>query len=174
MEFYREQQNKWLTENNVRIGDKVLVSRIAQSEEQGWDEIWTSRMYAFVGCENVTVEKIGGHSEGIYCFNRDTSEGYRFPYFILEMPRATFVEFDCASAEKRFIHGHSSKKGNSVKNKWMPKNGDKVWCLAITDSVIYYDDIYNENTHKTMLNNGLVFRTREQVRKVVREIKNIL
>ena len=72
-------------------------------------------------------------------------DGYIFPYFVLEPI-----------------------------NNWIPKNGDRVWCLIITDKVTYYDDIYNEKTHKPLFNNGLIFKTRKKVRSIVNEIKNIL
>jgi hypothetical protein len=81
---------------------------------------------------------------GIWGENSD----YFFPFFVLK-PRKT----------------------NNV--QWKPKNGERVWCICMTDSVIYYSDIYSE-AHATMFGNGLIRRTREEARKIVREIKNIL
>ncbi len=153
MESYAKRQKKWIKENDIHIGDRVIISRSSFNGEQGWEEVWTSRMDKYIGASTVTIKKIGKEDEGIYCVYNNRISGYWFPYFVLEPIKET------KSIEKN--------------ENWIPKYGDRVWCIYITDSVTYYDDIYSK-AHETMFKNGLIFKTREQVRKVVREIKNIL
>lgn len=64
--------------SRLKVGDKVIVTRKAKSEENGWCNGWDSSMDCLVGktC-TITVDNLE------YGFSLNDS-GYDFPYFILE------------------------------------------------------------------------------------------
>ena len=46
---YAERQEKWIKENDLKVGDLVRVIREAEDNEDGWDCYWAPRMTALVG-----------------------------------------------------------------------------------------------------------------------------
>lgn len=84
---YRERENQWVNDNNIKAGSKVIVTRIATSYEDGWENNWPSDMNRFIGqiCTVVLIDRYNV-STGIILtlVNVDGSMTYRFPYFVLK------------------------------------------------------------------------------------------
>jgi hypothetical protein len=75
---YESDQDKWIKEVGLRVGDKVLVVASAEDEQGGWDNTWTSDMTEMVG-HTVTIDE-GVHRKGC---GIAIVEGYRYPFFVL-------------------------------------------------------------------------------------------
>lgn len=74
---YTERQNKWLSDNNLHIGDEVKVVRKVVSYSEGWDNEW-SYMDSFIG-ELIEITRVHP-TKGIR-----TADGASFPYLALEV-----------------------------------------------------------------------------------------
>lgn len=103
---YAERQAKWIADNDVKKGDKVRVTRKADSYEDGWDNSWTQDMDKAVG--NVyTVADI--HEDDIVL----GGAGYfGYPYFVLEKVEPEYVPYDFDNLACR-----ASLLGKVVKSK---------------------------------------------------------
>lgn len=77
---YVEEQDKL----KIQKGERVLISRKAFSNEEGWNNTWINDMNQYVDTIGM-VEEISGQS-GIYIKHLD-GKGWCYPYFIL-----TFVD----------------------------------------------------------------------------------
>ena len=78
---YEKRQDKWVRENNLKVGDKVRVVGEADSHQDDWCDVWVEDMYSYVG--NVcTVMGFEGE-QGIQLKHTCVSY-YSFPYFVLE------------------------------------------------------------------------------------------
>lgn len=82
-ELFLTKQRKWTSDNGVRPESKVRVTRIALDHEDGWNDVWTSDMDAYVG-KICTVHD--AYSSRIHLRNSSRQFGtYNFPYFVLEV-----------------------------------------------------------------------------------------
>ena len=78
---YTERQAQWIEANNIKVGDKVRVTRIARDYEDGWPDEWDGfSMNPSINkvCEIVDIHDRFGirlHLEVYNCW---------FPYFVLE------------------------------------------------------------------------------------------
>jgi len=68
--------------SGIKVGDKVRVTRKANSHENGWCNSWVSTMDENVG-NTAKVSKICGQL-GITLRFREHNDDYAFPYFVLE------------------------------------------------------------------------------------------
>lgn len=93
---YVREQNKWLQGNGVAVGSKVKITRIAQMDENGWDNAWTPTMFDAVGKVGEVVEIDGVNGIRVVVGDSD----YEYPYFVLEPVQATETK----------IYEHNGKK----------------------------------------------------------------
>lgn len=77
IEIYAKLQAKWISLNNVKIGDKVKVTTSAKDHEQGWNNGWNDQMQEKIG-RTLVVDMIYP-DQGIHM-----RTGYSYPYFVLE------------------------------------------------------------------------------------------
>ena len=75
---YIKEQEKWIKENNIKIGDKVIVTRKAESYENGWNDPWIGEMDEFIGKECEIIKYLYSISIEYKKFK------YNFPYFVLK------------------------------------------------------------------------------------------
>jgi hypothetical protein len=68
--------------SGIKVGDKVKVTRIAASSEQGWKNAWVYEMDSMVG-EILEVVSDDG-SLGFDLRDNETNDSYQFPHFVLE------------------------------------------------------------------------------------------
>ena len=78
---YIELANKWIEDNDLKVGDYVRVTRKAKSNEKGWSDSWSVYMDYYIG-KTVCVDIIGKEYGTIF-LSLDNSL-YNFPYFVLE------------------------------------------------------------------------------------------
>lgn len=78
---YIELANKWIEENDLKVGDYVRVTRKAKSNEKEWSDSWSVYMDYYIG-KTVCVDSIGKEYGTIF-LSLDNSL-YNFPYFVLE------------------------------------------------------------------------------------------
>jgi len=81
---YRERQDDWVKDNDIKIGDLVKILRKAGTREDGWKNSWIPSMNSRVG-EIGVVKGFGCLGEGIRIevFN-DKSSICDYPFFVLE------------------------------------------------------------------------------------------
>ena len=109
---YVERQDKWLADNDVKVGDKVRIVRAADSKEDGWRNRWNPDMDEAVGrvgtvshiSANLAELGIGVDAPGVGEF--------MYPYFVLEKVKQKYVPFDLRNPEVR-----KSLRGRWIKNK---------------------------------------------------------
>lgn len=109
---YAERQEKWIKENNLKVGDLVRVTRKADSHEDGWTNLWAQDMDKAVG-EVGTVSHIP--SDFRECSIEVDVLGiglFLYPYFVLEKVKQKYVPFDLSNPEVR-----KSLRGRWIKNK---------------------------------------------------------
>lgn len=92
---YKERQEKWIAENDIKIGDKFLVIRSCSNFEDGWSCVWEARMNDMVGNE-YTVSEINP-LYGLYL------EGYYLPFFALKKVVPKYKPFDLTNEKHRLI-----------------------------------------------------------------------
>lgn len=109
---YVERQDKWLADNDIKVGDKVRIVRKAGSCEDGWDNIWRLNMDEAAGKVG-TVSRISANFRewGIEVDVPDVGP-FRYPYFVLEKVEQKYVPFDLRNPEVR-----KSLRGRWIKNK---------------------------------------------------------
>ena len=78
---YAERQDEWVETNNIKIGDKVRVTRTATDHENGWSNIWSCSEMDKAVNKVYEIVDINGRNGirlniGDYCC--------WFPYFVLE------------------------------------------------------------------------------------------
>ena len=66
----------------IKVGDRVRVTRKAESRKAGWDNWWEEGMDEFVG-ETVIV-LVDWENHGFRCVQPEGYEFFVFPYFVLE------------------------------------------------------------------------------------------
>ncbi len=80
---YLRGQRKWLGENNIKPGTKVLITKRAKSRESGWENSWASEMDFAVGQVGTVVESHETAGVGVL-IEKISHHVYNFPYFVLE------------------------------------------------------------------------------------------
>lgn len=73
---YAERQAK----SGINVGDVVRVERKAETNEQGWDNCWTSSMDDTIGKVGKVID---ANEHGFYVAFPELMEGWRLPYFAL-------------------------------------------------------------------------------------------
>ena len=81
-DYYRENQEEWVKENDIHIGDKVKIFRLAKSRENGWNNSWVCGMDQTVGKLGEVKGLVG--SLGVSIYVPAVNEGWNCPYFVLE------------------------------------------------------------------------------------------
>lgn len=133
---YEERQAEWIKANDIKVGDKVMVTRKAVNCEDGWGNSWV--MDKYVG-KIITITGFSGCA-GIRCGD------YAFPYFVIEKVTPKYVPFDLSKEEDRDI----------LRDKWLIKlycgNFAKEECKVVgfsENSAVLssaYDDGYGHQT----------------------------
>ncbi len=78
-ERYIRKQVEWVLDNNIQKGDLVRIMTSAKNYQDGWPNIWESRMSLYVGATG-TVNAVAP-GRGIQVKINNTS--YYYPYFVL-------------------------------------------------------------------------------------------
>lgn len=78
---YKERQAEWILVNGIKAGDNVRLFRTAKNFENGWDNVWPSKVDGLVG-KILKVKEISGGN--ISCYDFETNDWFNFPYFVLE------------------------------------------------------------------------------------------
>lgn len=115
---YSERANKWIEENDLRVGDYVKVLRKAEDHEEGWGLFWLDVMNNCVG-KTIRVDVVDSDEYGILLGR------YRFPYFVLE------------KVDEEELYSEHLKRGIEDSNL---KAGDYV---RVTRAVDYNDEHFN-------------------------------
>lgn len=91
---YTERQAKWIANTGIKVGDKVRVTRKADSLEDGWQTRWNPDMDEAVG-KIGTVSYVFANlvDFGIQVDVPDVGE-FLYPYFILEKVEQKYVPYD--------------------------------------------------------------------------------
>lgn len=135
---YAKRQEKWIKENDLKIGDLVRVTREAEDDEDGWGISWAKGMSTFVG--NLANVKNIDEPFGILLSNGNVS--YFFPYFVLEKVELKYVPFDLSKEEDR-----AKLRGAWIKYKFT--SGYEYQIIAVnTDRLFVYRD---EHTPASLL-----------------------
>ena len=90
---YEERQAEWVKENNLKVGDTVIITRTAEAYEEGWSNVWPSIGDSWNGdkCEVKSISP-----ENIHVYNPKASDWFYFPYFVLkkvQSPKEWTVSF---------------------------------------------------------------------------------
>lgn len=133
---YKERQEKWIADNNIKIGDKVKITRKAKNYENGWDTKWTVPMDKTIGESGIALafdDEIGIQVE-------TEDEGYWYPYFVLEKveePKKKYVPFNLSKEEDR----------GELKGRWIRKKDNSeiklIWWLWELDGKWMIDEDIN-------------------------------
>lgn len=107
---YRDLAREWIKDNGVKVGDYVKITRKAQNFENGWDNVWTTRMNEYVG-KTMVVLRTDTLDEGISLSCSDTF--YYFPYFVLE--KVNEVQYVPFKSAKEFVQAYTRSKEELVR-----------------------------------------------------------
>lgn len=111
---YGDLERKWVKDNDVKAGDYVKITRKAQDYENGWDNVWSSKMDEYVG-KIVKVLRTDIYEEGISLSCSGTC--YFFPYFVLKKVNVQYVPF---TSPEEFISEYQQREDN-VKDPAKPE-----------------------------------------------------
>lgn len=124
---YAECQAKWIADNDVKVGDKVRVTRKANSIENGWQSLWNPDMdEAVLKVGTVSYIPANWGECGIEVDVPDVGE-FMYPYFVLEKVEPRYVPFDLSIEEDR-----ARLRGAWVRSK---ENGDEHMIFAVLPSI---------------------------------------
>lgn len=127
---YKEKQEEWIKENNIKIGDKVKITKKSFDGDNGWKAVWLALMDATVtgiGIIN-NIDK-----EGI---NIKTDKGiFWYPYHILEKIKDGF-EFKFGAKVKAICENGDIIKGILI--KYRSDFINTPYCVAIDKNSYYY------------------------------------
>ena len=88
---YEDQQAKWVKENNLKVGDTVVITRVAEYNERGWEYEWPliGDRWTMDKCEVYRIAE-----NGILLYNPKADDCWYFPYFVLkkEDSSSTYTE----------------------------------------------------------------------------------
>ena len=126
---YEERQAEWVRANNLKPGDKVRILRRFSNFEDGFNEGINGIMENLVG-EVLTVRDI--YNEFIILYNKDRSNWWYWPYFVLEkVDKPAYIPFDLSKPEDR----------DALMDKWVKStNPDVFHEFKITQFVRMNDD----------------------------------
>lgn len=104
---YKEKQEEWIKKYNIKVGDKVKITRRAVSMENGWGNNWASGMNNCMNTVGIIVE-IKQNNAGIHI----NSNGlfYSYPYFVLEKVEEEF-KFKFGAKVKYYNMGTPKQEG---------------------------------------------------------------
>ena len=80
IKLYEEYQQKWIDENNVELGDTIVVKEKANRGEFGWWNYWISTMDGLIDKKGSMVN-VDTYGIGV---KFDESDVYALPFFCLE------------------------------------------------------------------------------------------
>lgn len=83
--IYAEKQQKWINKHNIKVGDKVRITRKAESRENGWNACWVSSMDKNVKKTGIitTIDNHKISNIGIRVYIDGHNECW-YPYHVLE------------------------------------------------------------------------------------------
>lgn len=115
---YSDRQAAWVEEHDLKVGDKVVVTRKATSEEGGWRAEWLDKMDAFVG-KTYTVHHIGRGGiildvGGLF---------YSLPYTALQLAG----EEPYSDRQAAWVKKHGLKVGDFVTVTRVAKDHENGW-----------------------------------------------
>lgn len=155
---YGDLAGAWIRDNDVKAGDYVKITRKAQDYENGWDNVWDSKMDKYVG-RTVMVLRTDTLEEGISLSCPDTF--YYFPYFVLEKVEFKYVPF---TSPEEFIFEYQQRENNvkdpskpeyalTTYGMWVDWNGLRELVTGIeyggvrvNAQYVYWKDLFNEYT----------------------------
>ena len=141
---YKERQEKWIADNNIKIGDKVKITRKAKNYENGWDTEWTVPMDKTLGESGIALafaDEIGIQVE-------TEDECFWYPYFILEKveePEKKYVPFDLNNEEDR-----AKLRGAWVRLKGLRRLEQQIVSLAINTQLVFLPDVVSVETKELL------------------------
>ena len=136
---YTERQAEWIADNGIKRGDRVRVTRKANSYEQGWDNLWIQRMDEAVGKVGTVYNLVSCFKEGGIEVNVPESGCFSYPYFCLEKveePEKKYVPFDLSKEEDR-----AKLRGAWVRPKDCYPNVDHL-IRGISNITVWFGDSY--------------------------------
>lgn len=89
---YARKQKEWIKKNNIKVGDKVKITKKVNSLEDGWGCHWNGEMNSAVGkCGKIISidDEEEARNTGILIIV-DGYDEYWYPYFILEKVEKEF------------------------------------------------------------------------------------
>lgn len=114
---YEARQAKWVKANGIKVGDKVRILRYFEPYEDGFCSCNNSKMKDLVG-EVLTVK--GVKKSVIAIWNKDHSDWWSWPYFVLEkVDEPAYVPFDLSKPEDRDALRNSWIKDRRSGNEWV-------------------------------------------------------
>jgi hypothetical protein len=81
---YDRAQMKWVEENNVQVGDMVIVRDQAGDHEKGWQNSWACDMDKAVGNQYEVVEIRGSTGIRLKDGLCNWERGFEYPFYVLE------------------------------------------------------------------------------------------
>lgn len=130
---YTERQAKWLADNGIKVGDKVRVTRKAESLEDGWETVWNPDMDEAVGkIGTVSYIPPSFRECGIEVDVPDVG-AFMYPYFVLEKAEPEYEPYDFSDLDCR-----TSLLGKAV--KFM--DGSRLGPALITGFELFDDGVW--------------------------------
>ena len=85
-EEYVAAQKEWIERARIHKGSKVRIIRVAMTDENGWDNVWTDGMDESVGRVGVvgSMHNTDEAGEVGIRVRVEDSHAWYFPYFVLE------------------------------------------------------------------------------------------
>ena len=146
---YGDLAGAWIKDNDIKVGDYVKITRKAQDYENGWDNVWDSRMDEYVG-RNMMVLRTDTLEEGISLSCPDTF--FYFPYFVLEKISGKYVPF---TSPEEFISEYQQREDNvkdpakpeyalTTYGMWIDLNGKHRLVTGIESLGIHVNSSYKD------------------------------
>lgn len=98
---YEDRQAEWIADNEIKRGDRVRVTRKADSHEQGWGNAWTQNMDEAVGKVGTVCHLSASFGDTGIEVNVPESGYSLYPYFVLEKVEQKYVPFDLNNEEDK-------------------------------------------------------------------------
>lgn len=125
---YTERQDEWIKKNDLKIGDRVRITRKAGNYEDGWGVSWASfPMDSFIGKEACVRDINGG--AGIHAECEKDFGGWNFPYFVLEKvePKDKEMKKSYVYRQAEWAKENDIKIGDKVRVIRRAKHGEDGW-----------------------------------------------
>lgn len=151
---YAERQEKWIKENNLKVGDLVRVTRKADSHEDGWANLWAQDMDEAVGrvgtvshiSANLAELGIGVDAPGVGEF--------MYPYFVLEKVEQEYAPYDFGDRDCRtilvgdLVRYKRDDNGGPTMITGFTKTADGMWKAHLGDgNVTDAEELLNHCEH---------------------------